>query len=76
MKGVGGAETAWVNKDYVTGALMSFSSKQLLPPFSYLIKVLHLQQIQWHAPLDRWQRDNITSARMSRVKGQFWYPVC
>lgn len=49
----GGAEAACVNKDYVTGALMSFSSKQLLPPFFYLIKALHLQQIQRHVPLDR-----------------------
>lgn len=72
----GGAETAWVNKDYVTGALMSFSSKQLLPPFHYLIKLFHLQQIQQHAPLDRWQREDITSARMWRVRGHFWYPVC
>lgn len=59
----GGAETAWVNKDYVTGALMSFSSKQLLPPSFYLIKELHLQQIpRRHAPLDRWQRESVTSA--------------
>lgn len=40
----GGVATAWINKDYVTGALMSFSSKQLLLPFFYLIKVLRLQQ--------------------------------
>lgn len=72
----GGAETAWVNKDYVTGALMSFSSKQLLPPFFYLIKVLHSQQIQPQVAVDRWQRENIASGRMCHVKGHFWYRGC
>lgn len=54
----GRAETARVNKDYVTGALMSFSSKQLLPPFFYLIKVFHLQPIQRRALLHRRQREH------------------
>lgn len=34
---------------------MSFSSKQLLPPSFYLIKAFHLQQIQWHALVNRWK---------------------
>lgn len=57
-----GTETAWVNKDYVTQALMSFPSKQLLPPSFYLIKVFHLQQIQLHALLVRWQKKCTLSA--------------
>lgn len=36
-----GAEAACFNKDYVTVALMSFFSKQLLPPVFYMIKVFH-----------------------------------
>lgn len=69
----GGAETAWVNKDYVTEALMSFSSKQLLPPSFYLIKAFHLQQIQWHALVNRWKTSRLQESLVSLV---ILYPVC
>lgn len=45
---------------------MSFSSKHLLPPSFYLIKVFKLQQIQWHTRLDRWLKENTTSAGTCR----------
>lgn len=66
--------TAGVNEDYVTRVLMSFSSKQLLPPSFYLIKEHHLQQILWQdAAAARWQKEVVICAGIQGVRGRFFY---
>lgn len=69
--GRGGGEAAWVNMDYVSAALMSFSWKQLLPPSFHLIKVL--QQIQCHAAPDRWRSSGVAAGGRASCQGSGFY---